>query len=91
MKKLALSLLAAATLTLFSRVHAQVATIEVRAVHLRDGVGCVLSAPHGNKTETARLAGRSIQNDMHVGHFTGLRESIANEGLGGVEGQIANV
>jgi hypothetical protein len=77
--------------TFLSLVDAQRATVEVSAVHGRDGSLCLLLVSHGDETEAARATGLAIGHDVRVGDLASAGEGLAQDVRGGVKREIADV
>jgi hypothetical protein len=82
---------ATALRTFLSLVDAQRATVEVGAVHGRDGSLRLLLGSHGDETEAARATGLAIGHDVRVSDLAGAGESLAQDVRGGVKREIADV
>jgi len=82
---------AAALGTFLSLVDAKGATVEVRAVHRRDGSLCLLLVGHRDETEAARATGFAISHDVCVSDLARAGEGLAQDVRGGVKREIADV
>jgi hypothetical protein len=82
---------AAALGTFLSLVDAQRTTVEVRAVHGRDGSLCLLLVGHRDETEAARATGFAIGHDVRVSDLARAGECLAQNVRGGVKREIADV
>jgi hypothetical protein len=69
---------AASLRTLFGFIHAQRASVDHLAVHAFDGALGLLVRTHRHEREAAGLPRRAIRHDVHIRHFTVLRERRAN-------------
>src|SRR5580704_14362264 len=82
----------AATLrTLFRLVHAERATVEVRAVHGLDGLLGLGRGSHRHEPEATRLTRRTIGHDVHVRDFADAREGLTYGLSGGRKRQVADI
>ena len=82
----------AATLrTLFRLVHAERATVEVRAVHRLDGLLGLGRRPHRHEPEATRLTRRTIGHDVDVRDLADAREGLAYGLSGGRKRQVADI
>ncbi len=76
---------------LFGLVHAEGATIEVRAVHGFNGLLGLGRRPHRHEPESARLTRRTVRHDMDVRDLADAREGLANGLSGGRKRQVADI
>jgi hypothetical protein len=83
---------AARTVTaLLGLVDAQRATVEHLAVHLLDGLLGRLAGRHGDESKAARAAGLAVEHELDLDELAELLERLAEDVLGGVKREIADV
>jgi hypothetical protein len=72
-------------------VHAELTTVELDAVHLRDGIFRVGIGAHHDEPEAARAAGIAVEHDLHFGDLTAVGERALQGLFGGMKRQVADV
>src|SRR5258708_23457547 len=81
----------AALRPLFGLVHAQRASVHVRAVHGRDCIGRLVRVAHGHEAPAPGLPALPLGHDVNVRDFAGGNEGLTECLRRRAEGKIAHV